>query len=90
LNLLSSLLIGTIIISFFGALAGALSLGKNSILASAIMLPLSLPVLILGSSASTYSSENIGFFLLLLLSLLFLTIPIISLACMGAIRLHYE
>ena len=90
LNLLSSLIIGTIIISFFGALAGALSLGKNSILASAFMLPLSLPVLILGSSASTYSSENISFFLLLLLSLLFLTIPVISLACMGAIRLHYE
>ena len=90
LNLIGSLFIGTLIISFFGALAGALSLGRNSILASAIMLPLSLPVLILGSSASTYSSENITFFILLLLALLFFSVPIISIACIGAIRLHYE
>ena len=89
-NLIGSLFLGTLIISFFGALAGALSLGKNSILASAIMLPLSLPVLILGSSASTYSNENITFFILLLSALLFFSVPIISLACVGAIRLHYE
>ena len=89
-NLIGSLFLGTLIISFFGALAGALSLGKNSILASAIMLPLSLPVLILGSSASTYSNENITFFILLLSALLFFSVPIISLACIGAIRLHYE
>ena len=51
--LLTSLLIGTPVISLFGALAGALSLGKSSILGPAIVLPLSLPILILGTSAVT-------------------------------------
>ena len=59
--LIISLLIGTPTICLFGALAGALSLGKNSITGPALMLPLSLPVLILGTQAINYSLNGINF-----------------------------
>ncbi len=63
--LLTSLLIGTPVISLFGALAGALSLGKSSILGPAIVLPLSLPILILGTSAVNGAAVGIGATMLL-------------------------
>ena len=87
--LLTSLLIGTPVISF-GALAGALSLGKSSIL-GLIVLPLSLPILILGTSAvdSFLNGENPSFFLMMLAIFIFL-LPLICYACIGALRLHYE
>ena len=90
--LLISLLLGTPVISLFGALAGALSLGKSSILGPAIVLPLSLPVLILGTASvsSFLNGENPTFYFLLLLAIFIFLLPLICYACIGALRLHYE
>ena len=90
--LLTSLLIGTPVISLFGALAGALSLGKSSILGPAIVLPLSLPILILGTSAvsSFLNGENPSFYFLMMLAIFIFLLPLICYACIGALRLHYE
>ena len=90
--LLISLLLGTPAISLFGALAGALSLGKSSILGPAIVLPLSLPVLILGTASvsSFLNGEDPTFYFLLLLAIFIFLLPLICYACIGALRLHYE
>ena len=90
--LLVSLLLGTPVISLFGALAGALSLGKSSILGPAIVLPLSLPVLILGTASvsSFLNGEDPTFYFLLLLAIFIFLLPLICYACIGALRLHYE
>ena len=90
--LLISLLLGTPVISLFGALAGALSLGKSSILGPAIVLPLSLPVLILGTASvsSFLNGEKPTFYFLLLLAIFIFLLPLICYACIGALRLHYE
>jgi len=90
--LIISLLLGTPVISLFGALAGALSLGKSSILGPAIVLPLSLPVLILGTASvsSFLNGEDPTFYFLLLLAIFIFLLPLICYACIGALRLHYE
>ena len=90
--LIISLLIGTPTICLFGALAGALSLGKNSITGPALMLPLSLPVLILGTQAINYSLNGINFSsnILLLTAILIFLLPIILFASVGALKLHFN
>ena len=90
--LILSLLIGTPTICLFGALAGALSLGKNSITGPALMLPLSLPVLILGTQAINYSLNGINFSsnILLLTAILVFLLPIILFASVGALKLHFN
>ncbi len=90
--LIISLLIGTPTICLFGALAGALSLGKNSITGPALMLPLSLPVLILGTQAINYSLNGINFSsnILLLTAILVFLLPIILFASVGALKLHFN
>ena len=90
--LIISLLIGTPTICLFGALAGALSLGKNSITGPALMLPLSLPVLILGTQAINYSLNDISFSsnILLLTAILIFLLPIILFASVGALKLHFN
>ena len=90
--LIISLLIGTPTICLFGALAGALSLGKNSITGPALMLPLSLPVLILGTQAINYSLNGINFSsnILLLSAILVFLLPIILFASVGALKLHFN
>ena len=90
--LLISLLLGTPVISLFGALAGALSLGKSSILGPAIVLPLSLPVLILGTASvsSFLNGEDPTFYFLLLLAIFIFLLPLFCYACIGALMLHYE
>ena len=90
--LILSLLIGTPTICLFGALAGALSLGKNSITGPALMLPLSLPVLILGTQAINYSLNDISFSsnILLLTAILVFLLPIILFASVGALKLHFN
>ena len=90
--LIISLLIGTPTICLFGALAGALSLGKNSITGPALMLPLSLPVLILGTQAINYSLNGINFAsnILLLTAILIFLLPIILFASVGALKLHFN
>lgn len=90
--LIISLLIGTPTICLFGALAGALSLGKNSITGPALMLPLSLPILILGTQAINYSIIGINFSsnILLLAAIFIFLLPIILFASVGAIKLHFN
>ena len=90
--LIISLLIGTPTICLFGALAGALSLGKNSITGPALMLPLSLPVLILGTQAINYSLNGINFSsnIYLLSAILVFLLPIILFASVGALKLHFN
>lgn len=90
--LIISLLIGTPTICLFGALAGALSLGKNSITGPALMLPLSLPILILGTQAINYSLNGISFFsnILFLSAILVFLLPIILFASVGALKLHFS
>ena len=90
--LIISLLIGTPTICLFGALAGALSLGKNSITGPALMLPLSLPVLILGTQSINYSLNDISFSsnILLLTAILIFLLPIILFASVGALKLHFN
>ena len=90
--LIISLLIGTPTICLFGALAGALSLGKNTITGPALMLPLSLPVLILGTQAINYSLNGINFSsnILLLTAILVFLLPIILFASVGALKLHFN
>ena len=90
--LIISLLVGTPTICLFGALAGALSLGKNSITGPALMLPLSLPVLILGTQAINYSLNGINFSsnILLLTAILIFLLPIILFASVGALKLHFN
>tara|TARA_Y100000816_G_C25965087_1_gene503590 strand:+ start:196 stop:855 length:660 start_codon:yes stop_codon:yes gene_type:complete len=90
--LIISLVIGTPTICLFGALAGALSLGKNSITGPALMLPLSLPILILGTQAINYSIIGINFSsnILLLAAIFIFLLPIILFASVGAIKLHFN
>jgi ABC-type transport system involved in cytochrome c biogenesis permease component len=67
-------------------------LGKSSILGPAIVLPLSLPVLILGTASvsSFLNGEDPTFYFLLLLAIFIFLLPLICYACIGALRLHYE
>ncbi len=90
--LIISLVIGTPTICLFGALAGALSLGKNSITGPALMLPLSLPILILGTQAINYSIIGINFSsnILLLAAIVIFLLPIILFASVGAIKLDFN
>ena len=60
--LLSSLLIGTLLLSLLGALGGALSIGKTAILSAIIVLPLSVPVLLLGTATITAAINQQDYF----------------------------
>ena len=87
-----SLLVGTPTICLFGALSGALSLGKNSITGPALMLPLSLPILILGTQSISFSLNEFNFYgnILLLIAAFIFLLPIILLASVGALKLHFN
>ena len=92
LPLLSSLLLGSLIMSFLGALGGALSLGKSAILSAIIVLPLSVPVLLLGSAtlSSAINHQDFSAYLFFMGALLAISIPILSLVIVEAILLNYE
>ncbi len=91
-SVILSLLVGTPTICLFGALSGALSLGKNSITGPALMLPLSLPILILGTQSISFSINELNFYgnILLLIAAFIFLLPIILLACVGALKLHFN
>ena len=91
-SVILSLLVGTPTICLFGALSGALSLGKNSITGPALMLPLSLPILILGTQSISFSLNGLNFYgnILLLSAAFIFLLPIILLASVGALKLHFN
>lgn len=91
-SVILSLLVGTPTICLFGALSAALSLGKNSITGPALMLPLSLPILILGTQSISFSLNELNFYgnILLLIAAFIFLLPIILLASVGALKLHFN
>jgi heme exporter protein B len=91
-SVILSLLVGTPTICLFGALSAALSLGKNTITGPALMLPLSLPILILGTQSISFSLNGLNFYgnILLLSAAFIFLLPIILLASVGALKLHFN
>ena len=87
-----SLSIGSLLFSLLGALGGSLSLGKNAILSAIIVLPFSIPILILGTACVEASINNQDYvvYLMYLGSILAIGIPGLSLAIAASIRLNYE
>ena len=90
--LLSSLLIGTLLLSLLGALGGALSIGKTAILSAIIVLPLSVPVLLLGTATITAAINQQDYFsyLYFLGAMLAIGVPGLCVAIVEAISLNYE
>ncbi len=90
--LLISLLMGTLLLSLLGALGGALTIGKTAILSAVIVLPLSVPILILGVAVITSALNGQDFFsyLYFLGAMLAIGIPGLCLATTEAIVINYD
>ena len=90
--LLISLLMGTLLLSLLGALGGALTIGKTAILSAVIVLPLSVPILILGVAVITSALNGQDFFsyLYFLGAMLAIGIPGLCLATTEAISINYD
>ena len=90
--LLSSLLIGTLLLSLLGALGGALSIGKTAILSAIIVLPLSVPVLLLGTATITaaINQQDYSSYHYFLGAMLAIGVPGLCVAIIEAISLNYE
>ena len=87
-----SLFLGSLSLSLLGALGGALSLGKSAILSAVIVLPLSIPILLLGSAtlSAAIGSYDYSVYLYYMGAILAVAIPGLSLATVEAILLNYE
>lgn len=92
LPLLISLLLGTLLLSLLGALGSALTIGKTAILSAVIVLPLSIPVLILGVAIITSAINNQDFlsYLYFLGAILAVGIPGLCLATVEAIYINND
>lgn len=94
LPLLLSLLIGTMTLSFVGAIGAALtvSLRKGGLLLSLIIMPLYVPVLIFGASTVRYAVEGLPYdsALAVLGGFFALALVLAPLAITGALRLSLE
>ena len=94
LTLFITLLIGTPTMSLIGSIAAALtiSLRKNKILVSIIVLPLYIPILIFGTSAvnNSFFKMNYSVELTLMLFLLFIFLLITPLACSKALKISLD
>ena len=90
--MLLSLLLGTSFMSLLGALGAALALGKSAILSAIIVLPFSVPTLLMGTSVITSSLNNQDFsgFLMIMGAMLALGIPGLCLLTVEALLLSYE
>jgi heme exporter protein B len=90
--MLLSLLLGTSFMSLLGALGAALALGKSAILSAIIVLPFSVPTLLMGTSVITSSLHNQDFsgFLMIMGAMLALGIPGLCLLTVEALLLNYE
>ena len=89
-----TLLIGTPTMSLLGSIAAALtiSLKKNKILTSIVVLPLYIPILIFGTSAVNNSFFNIDYFseLILMGIIFFIFLLVTPIACSKALRISLD
>ena len=87
-----SLILGTFFMSLLGALGAALSLGKSAILSAVIVLPFSIPTLLMGTSviASAINNQEYTGFLMIMSGMLAIGIPAICLLTVEALLLSYE
>ena len=88
--LMETLLLGTPVLSFIGAIGSALTVGlkRGSMLISVLVLPLYVPVLIFGANAVAAAATglDIGGHLMLIGSLLVLSLTLAPLATAAALR----
>ena len=87
-----SLILGTFFMSLLGALGAALSLGKSAILSAVIVLPFSIPTLLMGTSviASAINNQEYTGFLMIMGGMLAIGIPTLCLLTVEALLLSYE
>ena len=87
-----SLILGTFFMSLLGALGAALSLGKSAILSAVIVLPFSIPTLLMGTSviASAINNQEYTGFLMIMSGMLAIGIPAICLLTVEALLLSYD
>lgn len=87
-----SLLLGTSFMSLLGALGAALSLGRSAILSAIIVLPFSIPTLLMGTSVISSSLLNQDFsgYLMIMGAMLAIGIPGLCLLTVEALLLNYE
>ena len=92
LPILLSLILGTSFMSLLGALGAALSLGKSAILSAIIVLPFSIPTLLMGTSVITSSinSQDYFGFLMIMGAMLAIGIPLLCLLTVEALLLNYD
>ncbi len=92
--LLASLLLGTAVLSFIGAIGAALTVGlrRGGLLLSLIVLPLYIPVLIFGSAAVKNVIDGAAYLpsLAVLAALLMLALALAPLAIAGALRISVD
>ncbi len=92
--LMLSLLLGTGVLSFLGAVGAALTLGlrRGSVLLSLLVLPLAMPVLIFGARATDLAmrGDDASGALLLLTAMLALAVSLAPLATGAAVRISLE
>ena len=86
-----SLILGTLILSFLSAFGGRY-LGKGAILSAIIVLPFSIPVLLLGTAATNAAIQEIEYssYLFFLGAMLFIVMPFISIATAEALRINSD
>ena len=92
LPMICSLILGTFFMSLLGAIGAALSLGKSAILSAIIVLPFSIPTLLMGTAAvaSAIDYQDFSGFLLIMGAMLAIGIPGLCLLTVEAILLNYE
>ena len=92
LPLLFSLVLGTSFMSLLGSLGASLSLGKSAILSAIIVLPFSIPTLLMGTAVVTSAAlgQDYNGFLMIMGAMLAIGIPVISLLTVEALQLNYE
>jgi heme exporter protein B len=92
--LITSLLLGTAVLSAIGAIGGALTVGlrRGGLLLSLIVLPLYIPVLIFGASAVQAAAEGFtyGGQIAVLGALLALALPLAPFAIASAVRISLD
>lgn len=92
--LVASLLLGTAVLSFIGAIGAALTVGlrRGGLLLSLIVLPLYIPVLIFGASAVQAAAEGVAYAgqLAVLGALLALAIPLAPFAIASGARVSTD
>ena len=90
--MLLSLILGTSFMSLLGALGAALSLGRAAILSAIIVLPLSIPTLLMGASviSSPLTNQDFSGFLMIMGAMLAIGIPLLCLLTVEALLLNYE